>query len=880
MVPPGCPNDDTLQRYVAGQLTEPARAVLNAHVTGCESCQRLLVELGRSESGLPERIEEFQLLKRLGRGAMGEVYLAKDTRLDRLVAIKFLGARGDEGRERLLREARAAARVHHPNLITVHRVAEHEGRPYLVCEYVDGQTLSELPRPLEAAVVLRIAVDLARGLAAAHREALLHRDIKPQNAMLARDGTAKLVDFGLAKSAGPTAPGAAPAGAAVDLTQSGAVVGTPRYLAPELWRGETATPQTDVYAFGVMLFELLSGRLPYGASTAGELRDEVLSTPAVSLRGAMPGLKPELCDLVDRCLQPEPSQRFASAAELSSALEGLASGPALQASAQGVPAPRRGSPGWPVSIAVLVLLGGAGTVLKLGTAERPSARSPVAEAAQAFDEGLAWWRSGSTTPAVRRLQAAVTRDASFAAAQLWLSFIQPDPVAARAAFSQAALHRGQLGDADGALLEALEPGQTPTPQLAEWAAHVDRLLAKRPADGVLTLLRARLHARSNELDAAFADFELAAERDPALRPPAVAAAAQLRFLTLVAPSISLAQYAQCLKIAPRSTDCLAGHARLSSRSGDCATMQQDARAWAGIDPKDPLAFETLANALYATGEPWPSVDEALRARDQAAGDAATARDSAALSAVARGDFVEGRALLQALYDEVPPSGGLMPHLEAAYELLLVLEETGDTEAGVALARGLLDRAKAWTPEAPHEIATTLIFAQYLRKQGAIDEAEFTQHRERWLAMTREAQQRTGVRVGAGHFAPWLFGWAAARTKEDAAVAVEARRGEGPLISPGVMNAAADLILVRVLLLAGRTDEAMPYLKTVAGTCDRLEQARVYAEAQWLLGGELEKAGDAAGARAAYQRVVDAWGKAKPRSVTADRARERLAALAL
>ncbi|MBL8951188.1 MAG: protein kinase, partial [Myxococcaceae bacterium] len=450
MQTPACPNDDALRRYVEGQLVETERATLNAHVSTCDSCQSLVVSLGRGAANveLPPNIEEFEVLQRLGKGAMGEVYLARDTRLQRLVALKLLVAHGDESRERLMREARAAARVHHPNLAAVYRVAEHQGRLYLVSEYLDGQTLADLALPLPPERALAIATDLARGLAAAHLESLVHRDIKPQNAMLTKSGTAKLVDFGLAKAAGADPQRAVPDGADVDLTRTGALVGTPRYMAPELWRGEAATPHTDVYAFGVMLYELLGGRPPHHAPSVSDLRDVVLTKPAPPLAGLMPSLPPALCELVDRCLRLAPGARFASGAELLAALEALgARPPALHARVASPPPPRRRLPLAAASAALLV----AGAVVFLWLPlrdERPSARSHVGDAAQAYDEGLAWWRSGSTTPAVRRFEAAVASDPSFAAAQLWLAFIHPDAVKARAAYSQAVLHKQQLGAAD------------------------------------------------------------------------------------------------------------------------------------------------------------------------------------------------------------------------------------------------------------------------------------------------------------------------------------------------------------------------------------------------------------------------------------------------
>src|SRR5690349_19800027 len=148
----------------------------------------------------PETIEEYRLVRLLGRGAMGEVYLAHDSLLDRAVAVKFVQAADDpHARDRFFEEARAVARLQHPNVVAIYRVAEVAGHPYLVSEYVRGRPLDQIDRPAPSRQVLELALDLARGLAAAHRCGILHRDIKPANAMLADDGRAKLLEFGLAR---------------------------------------------------------------------------------------------------------------------------------------------------------------------------------------------------------------------------------------------------------------------------------------------------------------------------------------------------------------------------------------------------------------------------------------------------------------------------------------------------------------------------------------------------------------------------------------------------------------------------------------------------------------------------------------------------------
>src|SRR6185503_16485539 len=230
--------EQTVLDFVAGQLAEPAATAAHEHVDRCERCREL--------------VAVYRITELLGRGGMGAVYLAQDTLLDREVAIKFISVEvAPEHRRRLLVEARAAARIKHPNVVTVFRVGEQGGHPYVVYERVRGRTLSELARPTPWPKVVELAVGIARGLAAAHEVGVLHRDIKPGNIMLSEAGEVVLLDFGLAKIAGedgtlPASASALPDGSRV--TATGVRMGTPRYMAPEAWRGEPATAQTDIYS--------------------------------------------------------------------------------------------------------------------------------------------------------------------------------------------------------------------------------------------------------------------------------------------------------------------------------------------------------------------------------------------------------------------------------------------------------------------------------------------------------------------------------------------------------------------------------------------------------------------------------------------------------
>jgi serine/threonine-protein kinase len=251
----------------------------------------------------------------LGLGGMAAVYLAHDSELDRPVAVKVLAEHlgNDEAfRQRFLREARMAAKLSHPNIVHVYDQGEENGQPFIVMEYVDGPTLGEeLKRvgPLSPARVVDLALQICGGLEHAHASGLVHRDIKPGNLLLRKEGTVKIADFGIARAAQAT-----------KLTQIGSVLGTAAYLAPEQAAAEPVTAAADIYSLGCVLFELLTGRTPYLFDSLPELvvkqREEPI-TPISELRRDVP---PELEAAVMHCLARAPEYRPASAAELAQEL--------------------------------------------------------------------------------------------------------------------------------------------------------------------------------------------------------------------------------------------------------------------------------------------------------------------------------------------------------------------------------------------------------------------------------------------------------------------------------------------------------------------------------------------------------------------------------
>ncbi|MCU7727359.1 serine/threonine protein kinase [Actinoplanes sp. KI2] len=240
----------------------------------------------------------YRLLRRIGRGGMSEVWHGHDAVLDRPVAVKVIAPGQDVTAELVQAEARSAARLAHPNVAGVHDFGTCADQPYIVMELVEGRTLGEHLRagPLDWRIAVRICAEVAAGLAAAHAEHVVHRDIKPGNIMLTPSG-AKVLDFGIAAAVG-----------SADPDPDGPVMGTPAFVAPERFAGHPATPATDMFALGTLLYQCLSGRLPWTAASPTELVEAACKRDPEPLP-EIPALPGEVVDLCSRCLAKDPAER-------------------------------------------------------------------------------------------------------------------------------------------------------------------------------------------------------------------------------------------------------------------------------------------------------------------------------------------------------------------------------------------------------------------------------------------------------------------------------------------------------------------------------------------------------------------------------------------
>jgi serine/threonine-protein kinase len=898
-----------LNELVAGTLDGPHRELLLLHLDACAECRRVATlpaeGHGEGRADKPrallregERFAGYVIMKVLGAGAMGLVYAARDEELQRTVALKLVRPSMKEAseeafaRERLLREAKAAAGLAHPNVVVVYEVGTFDGQVFIAMELVESGSLVNwlAAAPRSAGEILEMFARAGEGLAAAHEAGIVHRDFKPDNVLVGRDGRPRVADFGVARQVSDPAPPNASANnsvtsnsgslfaGTVSLTQTGALVGTPAYMAPEQWPGGIADPRSDQFAFAVSLYECLYGERPFMRRYAPSVeREQRLPMRSTARGGRVPT---HVRQALRRAMSTDPRERFADMRALVRALVE----PPERSIARQVPAMLL------VGLAGLVLAavvsplasrapgalsssGGAATAVSptLKLTDLPIPSSDVAEAKGEYVAGIQALHDGSVVPGLAHLTRAVELDASMAAAHLRLAIYGRDvqlPVRASSSFARARELRSLLTPRDQALLAAMEPSFLAVPPDAdETARRLAALAAESPADVELQYLVA-VHERDPREQAEL--LGRVADVDPAFA---------LALWLKAAMVLSLADYPtavetleRCVSVSPSSTACLTVLSLVDEELGRCPEMERHARVLAKVSPSA-RSHDLVARALLANGASVAAVREALQRKWSAATDAE--RDGyrnvdETNLAILAGDFMAAERLERRAADEVERSADEDDHKNTIVPLVQLYGEMGRTQQAGRVAdqylraRAAWESIKGWAP-VPLMLAAAV-------HAGIRTERERRAARDEWLR-----QWDTTDTPFRGQ--SWVMGYAnPTTTPAEAREALDAAPQPLPRVHTNQFHREGFGDPGKVLLLAGRTADALPLLRVAASSCSALAAPLDHTWASLNLGLALEASGDGPGACAAYRVVLERWGAAKPRSVSADRARTRSAAL--
>jgi serine/threonine-protein kinase len=857
-----------------------------------------------SDDAVPERVAHFRVVRRLGAGGMGIVYEARDEDLQRTVALKLLPAAvaGDEDRRRrMLREARSAAAVTHPNIATVYEVGADGERLYVAMEYVQGETLRailESQGRLEPLRALHVARGIARGLARAHERAIVHRDLKPENVMLDASGEVKILDFGLAKPAERevSASTMVRAETASLSTAEGVVVGTPQYMSPEQALGRPVDVRCDVFAFGVVLYELLTGVRPFRGATTVEVIVALTRDAPEPPSKLQPRVTPELERVVMRCLEKAPADRFADGSQLLRALEGLESS---SASAVGAGSPAKASRKPRVSRRTAALAALAALVVGSvawmanrpapashvqatpapSTSAYPRAMTDLPLPEQANKEALAGYveavrslreGTGRSNPNLRR---ALALDPDFAAANLLLAINTTN----REAFRKALAGRARLTTRDQEVLDAYIPRMTEDPPNNR--ATRDRLAAfveRRPEDAwgwqLLGNLEEELGSTADGFRAALAAFDRALALDPGF---VNALLGKAGILDLVGDeSGALAAVSQCLASVPTANNCLDLQSTIHEDVGACREAEADLRQRINRGTDYVRPYVDLASAILSQGESIAAAREALHDGETRM---RTGRLPWPLAQVAlaflSGDFDAARRGAEGYGRSIQDSSDDEEHALVTGFLVRLNTEMGDAAGAQSAAQDYLARRAGWNPVgSPDDDVTGVLLAMGRggRASRAGTDGKLEERAAWWT--------RRGVDAKVFFESPEVL---VADGADDARNLLDLAERHGAKPGAGVKAAVHDARLVyagALYLLAGRVDDAVPLLERAATGCDALLAPFESTRAHHFLGLAREAKGDTASACKEYGVVLSRWGAARPRSVTADKAKERARAL--
>jgi tetratricopeptide (TPR) repeat protein len=881
---------------------------------------------------------KYRVERVVGEGGMGVVCVGTHLALGHRVAIKVLaaGALGHEqATARFEREARVSASLAHENVVRVFDFGStEEGSPFLVMEFLDGEDLAarlEREGPLPVREALELFAQACEGLAEAHAQGLVHRDLKPSNLFLARRATGaivlKVIDFGIAKESA--------LGGGHAMTRTNDVIGSPQYMSPEQIRdAKNLDARTDIWSLGASLYEALAGVPVFEAESLTDLLVKIATAPVPSLKARRAEVPAEVEEVLARCLERDPAARFASMTELRAALHALSEGPparrasigetalgsaaTVNATAEGeggareaqgaFAAARLGSRArrWPslVAVAVAVAIAGAAVLARhraggddpsrAGKTEAIESRAARAAATAILDEappttnevarlayaeGIQAYRDAARFRFLAAMDRACAADPALAIAHL-LAALERNPfdgAGAREHLRRARAHRASLSRPADALLDAAEAYVQPTWDLAGFERRLVHATEAFPGETLLVEWR----GMARQLQGFSA--EAAADQAEASRLDALRSTPQWRqgqaLLLAGRRAEALGAWSRCLEVNPHAIGCRDNRARLAlAPEGRCAEVEADLRALMAEEPSVSRYPEALASTLAARGEPVMPLVELLAKRlpllDGEARAPASLDDRSAL-ALLDGDV--GSAIRFAQERVALAHGAIDEQVAALRRLAALLVEAGDAPAASRVVRAFLER-KDGLPGAHTPLDRSASLRIFVRDAGGMTEASFRSAWDAdapfWDAPSTMRPRADGVRPQSMDL--WVEGYAAAardRWEAEEALALEPRFASfHPQASVLDFYARG-----RVKLLAGRLEDARADLERAAHHCDALGSVeRVRARA--LLGDVYAAAGKSEAACDEYAAVLAAWGHAKPRSVTAEAAREAAARL--
>lgn len=894
--------------------------------------------------------DRYELESQIGRGGIGEVWKARHLILGSRVAIKFLvGAVKPGGAQRFLAEARIAATIKSRHAVQVFDFGvTDDGHPFLVMELLEGESLADrLARgPLSAEATVILLAQAARALDQAHALGVVHRDFKPENAVISldRDGQEelKVVDFGIAKLLGETESAwTMPTPLRVDAARSGrtvGVLGTPAYMSPEQVRSSTIGAGCDVWALGVVAFQCLTGTLPFGDGNCDgglpALFRAIVEGERPSARERVPSLPDGFDGWFARACATEPAGRFPTATsaivELREVLgmmpeaprsasvlppvreESLELAPTLAAATIADPnVVRRTRPTrWLVAtglamlalVAVMVIRAGVHPVASTPrsaasvasrapfapTAEptttildAPQPVSPSPEAVQAYRAGLTAYREGTFAAIHADFHRALELDPTLAAAWLRLAIVDywNDRLGdARESFQKAQSLRVMLVDVDLELLDGFEPliGRDPS-DADELERRMRALASKHPGNAEVLLYLAKAADERGDFAAAVESLRRVTELDPGWAVARILLGLDLAYLGNMEQAI--AEFGRCAGFPSTASACAVSRARILAFAGRCTEAEAEIRDLIAKAPTSPTPYEELANALASLGRPAAAVAELLKQAEARFPDelrATNKLDDDVRQALWLGQFDEATKKAEALARATSSASSEAEHAPAARYLLAIDLETGQAARASVLAKDYLGRREGWIPSVRHadvDLASALeipILA-VLHGSGQLSKDALDERRDAW-AHSWEASANSNDRRYV-----WYQAYAGvAQTPEQARRALDALPKYAPL--PPYSAISWRGMEGHARLLAGDATGALPVLESAAAECRVLFDPVLHIHAELDLGLAREHNGDVSGACKAYRSVLDRWGRARPRSVTADTARAHARAL--